>query len=761
MTRSTDLLDLLAQDAWARRLARSLARGPEDAEDLVQEAYARALAPGATPIAHARGWLARVLRNVHIKRRHADSARAQRERAHARARATFSVGTSSRDAVDEPRAVEPSPDELAARAEVQERLAAAVLELEPRQRDVVLLRHFDDASIAAIARRLGLAPATVHEHLERGHAELRRKLAHWATDTRISGGFALLLFGRDAASATAVTLGGGAAAVLPTSQLLLVMTMSKLSIGVALAAALSFILWLTFHNAPGEADSDTDSGAALAGAPETTDSATAAGRALGQYEDARIVRDLAEGSSVSRKEVMSATAAEAVIWGKVQPAEDVSLHCSGGISGTDRTVPAADGSYRIAVEAPGSYWLSALRVGWRRAEHYVEVQPGIEYQLDLTLAPISRVEIELHGLPDHVAVPKNTRVEALADSPTPGTVLRAVTGSPGNPYGLGRFRPLVERSPPGAGICRLGALEIDYSGSVSVALCFGATVAAVKTIRVPEDERVIFQWQEVELRATAGDIVINLPSGATDARATVVGQGGEVEAKSFSGRVKLTGLSQGRYIVRIESADLGPSLEQVSLGAEDVVIEPRLVVPHTVQLRCVNRLDQQPLVLDGSNNGLDAHFLELCPFEGATPPLGGMTTKVMPLWYQMPDQVLILRLSPGMYRLRLCGKEWASEFATVDVRDGDTEIILPCSRWIPVSIAPEPSWNWRGEVLTVRDAEGCVLHEQQIFRHGPVTLDLVPGWNEVTVVNGANRILARQVVHPEPESKFVRLARIR
>lgn len=243
MSRPTDLDRLLAEDAWARRLARALARGAEDPDDLVQEAYTRAFAHGALPVTHVRGWFARVLRNLTVERRRARGARSQREAAHARARAGAAGDTPAG-----PRDGELTPDELAARAEVQERLAAAVLTLPSRQRDVILLRHFDGAELADIARRLGLAPSTVQEHLARAHAELRRKLASWADDTRWSHGFALLLTGREAMPG-ALTIAAAAtpslvtAALVPSSPFLIAMTLSKVSLGVALAVALSVLLW--------------------------------------------------------------------------------------------------------------------------------------------------------------------------------------------------------------------------------------------------------------------------------------------------------------------------------------------------------------------------------------------------------------------------------------------------------------------------------------------------------------------------------------
>jgi RNA polymerase sigma factor (sigma-70 family) len=237
MKNPSHLEALLAEDQWARRLARALVRGGEDPEDLVQEAYARSVAhlAGSTRSgpAEPRAWLGRVLRNVLAELRRARGTREHRELVRARE-------ASEQGHV----ASEPTPDELAARAEVQERLAAAVLALEPRQRDVVLLRHFDGASVADIARRLCLARATVHEHLERAHAELRRVLSTIDDDRRMTRGLALLVAGGDAPRAATVAAAAVAVSAAPSLPLfLIVMNVTKSLAAVALVAALSFVAW--------------------------------------------------------------------------------------------------------------------------------------------------------------------------------------------------------------------------------------------------------------------------------------------------------------------------------------------------------------------------------------------------------------------------------------------------------------------------------------------------------------------------------------
>ncbi|MGE3172603.1 MAG: sigma-70 family RNA polymerase sigma factor [Planctomycetota bacterium] len=150
---------LLADLRWLRALARELVRDPELADDAVQDACVAALRHDGA-IAHRRAWLATVLRNCLALRRRA-SARAERREAAA------ALGPEAR--------IEPAAT-LVERAELQQRLVAAVLALPAPQRDAVLMRFFDSMPPRAIARRLDVPVATVHSRLQRGLQQLRRAL---------------------------------------------------------------------------------------------------------------------------------------------------------------------------------------------------------------------------------------------------------------------------------------------------------------------------------------------------------------------------------------------------------------------------------------------------------------------------------------------------------------------------------------------------------------------------------------------------------
>ncbi|MEZ6017990.1 MAG: sigma-70 family RNA polymerase sigma factor [Planctomycetota bacterium] len=230
MDTNLDLSGLLADDAWARQLACALTRRGDEAEDLVQEVHVRALERRGGPLRAPRAWFARVLRNLELDRRRAAARRPSHE------------ALPAQDDPYEPRSVEATPDVLAARVEVQERLAAAVLALEPRQRDVVLLRHFDGAPVADIARRLGLARATVHEHLERAHAALRARLGPLDDDSReLRGLMWLASLPLAPSAATTVVAGAAAGPALPAALLMLKLT--KPLIAAVVLAALTFTLW--------------------------------------------------------------------------------------------------------------------------------------------------------------------------------------------------------------------------------------------------------------------------------------------------------------------------------------------------------------------------------------------------------------------------------------------------------------------------------------------------------------------------------------
>ena len=134
-----DLQRLLAEEAFVRALAQQLV--VDDADEVVQQTYLRALQHGGKGVHELRNWLARIVRNVAANLRRDNRRRQDRQRAVAM------------------QELVPSSAELAEREERRRTLVAAVDALPPSLRTVVLLRWFD-----------GMPPRRQTEG-QRGHCE--------------------------------------------------------------------------------------------------------------------------------------------------------------------------------------------------------------------------------------------------------------------------------------------------------------------------------------------------------------------------------------------------------------------------------------------------------------------------------------------------------------------------------------------------------------------------------------------------------------
>lgn len=151
---------LLQQDPFVRGLARQLVRDSHAADDAVQATWLAALqnGPEGPDERDVRGFLATVLRRLVGKHRRTE----RRE-----------VVRRQRRAQD---AVVPSPEEILAREAQRAEVVRLVLALEPAQRDVVLLRFFENLPPRAIAVRLAIPVETVRTRLKRALARLRDRL---------------------------------------------------------------------------------------------------------------------------------------------------------------------------------------------------------------------------------------------------------------------------------------------------------------------------------------------------------------------------------------------------------------------------------------------------------------------------------------------------------------------------------------------------------------------------------------------------------
>jgi RNA polymerase sigma-70 factor (sigma-E family) len=71
----------------------------------------------------------------------------------------------------------PSAETEALASDEQRLVTAAVQRLPRRQRECIVLRYVSDASLAEIARELGVSEGAVKQHLHRAHETLARALA--------------------------------------------------------------------------------------------------------------------------------------------------------------------------------------------------------------------------------------------------------------------------------------------------------------------------------------------------------------------------------------------------------------------------------------------------------------------------------------------------------------------------------------------------------------------------------------------------------
>jgi RNA polymerase sigma factor (sigma-70 family) len=125
---------------------------PSDIDDLVQETYARLLRAHARgPVSHARGLLFATARNA---------ARDLHRRRTTAQTSPITDSVASRVFDDAPHAAE-----TASRQQETALLAAAIAELPPRCREILVLRKFENHSHREIAEQLGISVHTVEAQL--------------------------------------------------------------------------------------------------------------------------------------------------------------------------------------------------------------------------------------------------------------------------------------------------------------------------------------------------------------------------------------------------------------------------------------------------------------------------------------------------------------------------------------------------------------------------------------------------------------------
>ena len=145
--------------------ARWMARDPHEAEDLVQETYARALKGFASfqPGTDFRAWMFRILRNAFL------SARKKQNVPH------VSVEEEGEEAVLP--AAPDTPESLLLAGDARQRIRAALERLPEAYREALLLCDVEEMRYAEIAELLGVPVGTVMSRIARGRKLLRALLA--------------------------------------------------------------------------------------------------------------------------------------------------------------------------------------------------------------------------------------------------------------------------------------------------------------------------------------------------------------------------------------------------------------------------------------------------------------------------------------------------------------------------------------------------------------------------------------------------------
>jgi RNA polymerase sigma-70 factor (ECF subfamily) len=160
--------ELVALLPWLRRRARTLMRGHDDAEDLVQDTVIRVMSCWTQFAAgtNFRAWVGRILANLCIERFRRQAREARMDQ----------------NDLEELPAPSGEPPEAWRHFELDD-MRAALAHVNPRFRDVLLAQLQRPGSYRQLAVELGIPPATVATRLYRGRQELRAFLLRAENDT--------------------------------------------------------------------------------------------------------------------------------------------------------------------------------------------------------------------------------------------------------------------------------------------------------------------------------------------------------------------------------------------------------------------------------------------------------------------------------------------------------------------------------------------------------------------------------------------------
>jgi RNA polymerase sigma-70 factor, ECF subfamily len=168
--------DALALSDQVYRVARHLASSREDADELMQETYARAFRSwrSFTPGTNMRAWLLRILTNLNIDRGRRQQRAPQMQPLEANDYFLYDKLAENGDGVTD-------EDQVVERLS-QDDIVTALSEVPHDFRDVLVLVDLGDFSYADAAQILDIPVGTVMSRLHRGRRILKRELAESALE---------------------------------------------------------------------------------------------------------------------------------------------------------------------------------------------------------------------------------------------------------------------------------------------------------------------------------------------------------------------------------------------------------------------------------------------------------------------------------------------------------------------------------------------------------------------------------------------------
>jgi RNA polymerase sigma-70 factor, ECF subfamily len=158
-------------DRYLYRVARSVLRNDNEAEDVVQHTYLQAYinAVDFRGEANLRTWLTRIALNEALRRQRQQRSTvelSQLDTARERIRSHILLSSPTNS----------TPEHAAARSQIREILERAIDDLPPGFRTVLIMREVEEASVDETANVLGIRPETVRTRLHRARRMLRDRL---------------------------------------------------------------------------------------------------------------------------------------------------------------------------------------------------------------------------------------------------------------------------------------------------------------------------------------------------------------------------------------------------------------------------------------------------------------------------------------------------------------------------------------------------------------------------------------------------------